>query len=552
MFNPSERIALAALDREASRADWLGLVESLRHEAGFWWLDSAMVDGRLGRLSFAGADPYLWLQSRGPDVEIDVRREIRRGLSIGQHRSQADPIDTARRLLPRADSVLYSTLSGGRSRHREWHEVAGLSDGLDLPFLGGAVGYFGYELAAQIEPRLHFDNRNDLDLADLSLAFVDQVLAYDHHAQRLWLLGLGFGGSGEGAHDAVGLDAREQALVRSRSLVDGLEARMDVVLRKPERKRERRSEPEPGRRRSDRRPGARAGDECDRTSSPEIESTVDASGYAKAVDTILEDIEKGNLYQANFSQRLSAPAPFDPWLLYTSLRRENPAPFGAYLTLPDDAAILSSSPERFLEVDLSRRVESRPIKGTRPRGENELEEVRLEEELATSKKDRAENLMIVDLVRNDLGRVCTPGTIEVPALMEVEAYAAVFQMVSTVTGTLAPGKDAFDLIQATFPPGSMTGAPKLASIGLLERLESVRRGVYAGALGYLDLRGRLDLSVVIRTFVWKDGVAHLHVGGGVVADSSPEGEYLESLDKARAPVAALVAAAAHCEDAEDA
>jgi para-aminobenzoate synthetase component 1 len=147
--------------------------------------------------------------------------------------------------------------------------------------------------------------------------------------------------------------------------------------------------------------------------------------------------------------------------------------------------------------------------------------------------------MIVDLVRNDLGRVCAPGSIDVPELMKIEAYAAVFQMVSTVRGTLATGRDAFDLLRATFPPGSMTGAPKLASIALLETLETVRRGVYAGALGYLDLRGGLDLSVVIRTIIWKEGRAHLHVGGGVVADSSPEGEYLESLDKAKAPLAAL-------------
>jgi para-aminobenzoate synthetase component 1 len=548
MFDPSQRIALASQDRQASQADWLRLIESLRLEAGFWWLDSAMVDGRLGRLSFAGSDPYLWLQSRGPIVEIDVRREVRRGLALGRHRSGADPIETARRLLPRADSILYSTSSRRISGHREWHEVAGLSDGLDLPFLGGAVGYFGYELAAQIEPKVHFGNRDDLGLSDLSLAFVDQVLAYDHRSQRLWLLGLGFGGSEEGGRESIRLDAREQALARSRSLVDRLEAHVDVVLDGPEDG----PKVEPRRGLSDGRSSVRTGGTYVRGASSEIESTIDASGYAKAVDSILEEIEKGNLYQANFSQRLSARAPFDPFLLYTHLRRENPAPFGAYLTLPDHATILSSSPERFLEVDLSRRVESRPIKGTRPRGENELEDVRLEEELATSKKDRAENLMIVDLVRNDLGRVCTPGTIEVPELMAVEAYAAVFQMVSTVTGTLAPGKDAFDLIRATFPPGSMTGAPKLASISLLESLESVRRGVYAGALGYLDLRGRLDLSVVIRTFVCKDDVAHLHVGGGVVSDSSPESEYLESLDKARAPLAALEETAASCEIAEDA
>jgi aminodeoxychorismate synthase component I len=267
-------------------------------------------------------------------------------------------------------------------------------------------------------------------------------------------------------------------------------------------------------------------------------STSDASGYAKAVDRILEEIGAGNVYQANFSQRLTLDAPVDPWQIYRALRRHNPAPFGAYLSLPG-AAVLSSSPERFLRVDGSRQIESRPIKGTRPRGDDELEDSRFASELASSEKDRAENLMIVDLVRNDLGRVCAPGSISVPELMNIEAYAAVFQMVSTVTGTLATGRDAFDLLRATFPPGSMTGAPKLASISLLEKLETVRRGVYAGALGYLDLRGGLDLSVVIRTIIWKEGEAYLHVGGGVVADSSPEAEYLESLDKAKAPLAAL-------------
>jgi aminodeoxychorismate synthase component I len=269
-----------------------------------------------------------------------------------------------------------------------------------------------------------------------------------------------------------------------------------------------------------------------------VTSSTDASGYAKAVDTILQEIGDGNVYQANFSQRLTIDAPVDPWQLYRALRVHNPAPFGAYLSAPD-AAILSSSPERFLRLDDARHVESRPIKGTRPRGDDAIDDARLEAELAASEKDRAENLMILDLVRNDLGRVCAPGSIAVPERMRIEAYAAVFQMVSTVTGTLATGRDAFDLLRATFPPGSMTGAPKLAAIALLERLESVRRGVYAGALGYLDLRGGLDLSVVIRTIVWKQGRAHLHVGGGIVADSSPEAEYVESLDKARAPLRAL-------------
>jgi para-aminobenzoate synthetase component 1 len=516
MFQPSLRIALAALDRPATPSTWLRLVEGLHAEPGFWWLDSALPDERLGRHSFAGSNPYLWLHARGNEVEIDVRRDISPGLAKGFHRIEADPIDCARSLLPRADSLIYSTRTTARSGNPSWHEAPGLSAGLELPFLGGAVGYLGYELASTIESQLHFENEDTLGLPDLSLAFVDHVLAYDHLSEQLWIVGLGFGD----ARSSSELGPRESAVARSRNTVDALAIRLERILSEglPIRS------TQPPRRQKP-------------TSRPFV-STSDASGYAKAVDGVLEEIGAGNVYQANFSQRLCIDADVDPWRLYSALRKHNPAPFGGYLSL-EDAAILSSSPERFLRLDGSREIESRPIKGTRPRGETEYEDRRLAAELAASAKDRAENLMIVDLVRNDLGRVCVPGSIHVPELMSIESYAAVFQMVSTVTGRLETDRDAFDLLRATFPPGSMTGAPKLAAISLLERLEHVRRGVYAGALGYFDLRGGLDLSVVIRTIVWKDGKAHLHVGGGVVADSSPEAEYLESLDKARAPLAAL-------------
>jgi para-aminobenzoate synthetase component 1 len=529
MFQPSERIALAALDRPASPSEWLRVVSGLHDEPGFWWLDSALPDGRLGRHSFAGADPYLWLNARGREVELEVRRDVRPGLSRGFHRFDADPIECARTLLPRADSIVHSTRTSARSGDPRWHEATGLSAGLALPFLGGAVGYFGYELARAIESRLRFENSDDLGLPDLSLAFVDRVLAYDHTAERLWVVGLGFGDGRSPGGDGP----RARAVERSRAGVDELFAAIEVRLLRSD-------DPDAGIASvsgTGRRPGISRASSLPSATLP-VTSSTDASGYAKAVDTILQEIGDGNVYQANFSQRLTIDAPVDPWQLYRALRVHNPAPFGAYLSAPD-AAILSSSPERFLRLDDARHIESRPIKGTRPRGDDAIDDARLEAELAASEKDRAENLMILDLVRNDLGRVCAPGSIAVPERMRIEAYAAVFQMVSTVTGTLATGRDAFDLLRATFPPGSMTGAPKLAAIALLERLESVRRGVYAGALGYLDLRGGLDLSVVIRTIVWKQGRAHLHVGGGIVADSSPEAEYVESLDKARAPLRAL-------------
>ena len=220
------------------------------------------------------------------------------------------------------------------------------------------------------------------------------------------------------------------------------------------------------------------------------------------------------------------------------LRRSNPAPFAACIELPD-VAVLSSSPERFLRVDAAGRVQSRPIKGTRPRGRSAREDAELSDALARSTKDRAENLMIADLVRNDLGRVCELGSVVVPSLMAIEPYASVWQMVTTVEGDLATGRDALDALRACFPPGSMTGAPKIAAMRYIERLEPVRRGIYSGALGYFDVRGGIDTSVVIRSIFVRHGRAHLHVGGGVVADSTAEDEYRESFDKATALLDAL-------------
>ncbi|MBY0400851.1 hypothetical protein K2X89_11180, partial [Myxococcota bacterium] len=226
MFKPGERIALAALDRPATPDAWLRVVDGLHGGPGFWWLDSALCDGRLGRFSFAGADPYLWLRARGNRVEIDVLRPVRPGLARGSHQLEADPFDTARSLLPRADSLVYSTRTATGSGNPLWHEVDGLSAGQGLPFVGGAVGYFGYELAMLTLPRVRCENRDDLGLPDLSLAFVDQVLAYDHASARLWLVGQGFGSVGT----PRGESARDEAMAASRACADALAARVEVLL----------------------------------------------------------------------------------------------------------------------------------------------------------------------------------------------------------------------------------------------------------------------------------------------------------------------------------
>ena len=254
-----------------------------------------------------------------------------------------------------------------------------------------------------------------------------------------------------------------------------------------------------------------------------IRSSFTRDGYLAAVQTVRDYIYAGDIFQANFSQRFEAPLRESPWTLYTRLRARNAAPFAAYMDLPD-ATILSASPERFLRIDRAGRVETRPIKGTRPRGLGPEHDAALGHALTESEKDRAENLMIVDLMRNDLSRVCLPGTVRVPELFTLERYATVHHLVSTVVGQLAPGGDALDVVRAAFPGGSITGAPKLRSMEIIAELEPSQRGVYCGSIGYWSLTGDLDTSIAIRTVVARNGRVYFSAGGGIVADSVPEQE----------------------------
>jgi para-aminobenzoate synthetase component 1 len=269
-----------------------------------------------------------------------------------------------------------------------------------------------------------------------------------------------------------------------------------------------------------------------------LRSSFTHQAYLQAVERVREYIIAGDIFQANLSQRFEAPLTEPAWALYRRLRVRNPAPFAAFLDLPG-AAVLSASPERFLRVDAAGRVETRPIKGTRPRGVGPEHDAALGQALTESPKDRAENLMIVDLMRNDLSRVCAPGSVRVAELFALEQYATVHHLVSTVIGQLAPGADALDLLRAAFPGGSITGAPKLRAMEIIAELESSRRGVYCGAIGYWSVTGELDTSIAIRTAVARAGRIYFNAGGGVVADSVPAEEYQETLDKARGLIDAL-------------
>jgi para-aminobenzoate synthetase component 1 len=271
---------------------------------------------------------------------------------------------------------------------------------------------------------------------------------------------------------------------------------------------------------------------------PNVTSNFDRLGYEAAVGRIVEHIRAGDVYQVNLSQRLIAPFAGSPLELYGRLRERNPAPFAGYFDL-GEFAIASASPERFLRLTASGDVETRPIKGTRPRGPTPVEDEANRRSLLASAKDRAENVMIVDLLRNDLGRVCEYGSVRVNKLCELESYRTVHHLVSEVVGRLRSDKTAFDLLRAAFPGGSVTGAPKVRAMEIIAELEPTARGPYCGSLGYIGFDGSMDTNILIRTMTVGRGWAQFPVGGGIVADSDPAAEYEETLHKAAGLLRAL-------------
>ncbi|MFE6054270.1 aminodeoxychorismate synthase component I [Kitasatospora sp. NPDC056446] len=369
--------------------------------------------------------------------------------------------------------------------------------GLGTEFNLGYVGYLGYELKADCGARAAHRS----PLPDAALLFSDRMLVLDHERHRAHLLCL--------AAEGAGADAEGWLTAASAALSDAA-----------------------------RDPAAMA-EEPDPAPLPRMTPRHGDSDYLGLIDRTLAAIGDGETYEVCLTNTLSAPGRIDRLATYRRLRRACPAPYAALLGFPE-AGVLSASPERFLRIDGSGRIESKPIKGTRRRGADHAEDARLAEELRTSEKDRSENLMIVDLVRNDLGRVCEVGSVHVPDLFAVETYATVHQLVSTVRGRLAPGRSAVDAVRAAFPGGSMTGAPKLRTMELIDELEGGARGVYSGALGYFALSGAADLSIVIRTLVAEPDRTTLGTGGAIVALSDPAEELAETRLKADRPASILV------------
>lgn len=354
---------------------------------------------------------------------------------------------------------------------------------LHFPFTGGAIGYFSYDLARQLEklPNLAKDQEQ---LPEMAVGLFDWVIIVDHINKETWLIGQG--------NDPDTFKHWAQ-LKRHISTQTAKTSQNFKIL-------------------------------------SDVQSNMTKNDYKKAFNKIKSYIRNGDCYQVNLAQRFSAQAQGNPWALYQKLRAANPAPFSSYLHNPY-VTILSSSPERFLKVK-NGQVETKPIKGTRARSKNPLKDQALLSDLIQSEKDRAENLMIVDLLRNDLGKTCQYGTIQVPKLFQPESFATVHHLVSTITGKLTPDKHALDLLRDSFPGGSITGAPKVRAMEIIEELEPNRRGVYCGTIGYIGYDGNMDTNIAIRTMIYNNNQIRYWAGGGIVADSQLESEYEEIKTKA--------------------
>ncbi|MGE3335856.1 MAG: aminodeoxychorismate synthase component I [Rhodospirillaceae bacterium] len=445
----------AAIIREIPYIDPASAFTPLAEDAYSVLLESADRHGEQGRYSYIAADPFRLITCSSYPWRVSVDGAPREG----------NPFD-----------ILAAEL-----KHFTWKPEA------PVPFSGGAIGFFSYELGGTLE-RLPPPKSTPLPF-DMMVGLYDVIAAFDHQARKAWI---------------IARDERRAAWLH----------------------------------------GALGTAETPVKEYPPVfwRSESRRNQHEERVSAAIEAIRAGEIYQANITQRFHTPlpekaAPFD---IYRKLKARSPAPFAAFLNGGNGLALLSASPERFLKCGADGRVETRPIKGTRPRGKTPAEDQANAAALQTSPKDISENLMIVDLLRNDLSRVCVSGSVEAPVLCGLETFASVHHLVSVVTGRLREGAGATDLLKACFPGGSITGAPKIRAMEIIHGLEPSARGPYCGAIAWLGFDGAMDSSIVIRTLVLNGGEAAAQAGGGIVADSDPAAEYEESLAKA-APLIAVLA-----------
>jgi para-aminobenzoate synthetase component 1 len=374
---------------------------------------------------------------------------------------------------------------------------------MNVPFFAGAVGYFAYDLGFVLEKKIALNKRAAGSIPQVYFNFYNTIIAIDHIKNEFHILSVGFPGRNYRMQKKIATENFKNAYKMIRRAKD--ERVDDCLGMKPKR--------------------------------TDFRSDFTKNKYIAAVVKAKDYIKKGDIYQVNLSQRLSSKSRASAVNIYMNLRRLSPSNFSAYFDT-GDFQIISSSPERFLNLS-GGRVVTKPMKGTRARSLNSVKDIKLRNELIRSPKDKAELLMIVDLERNDLGRVCDYGSVKVDTLREIEKYNSVFQATSTISAKLHPGKDRFDLLQACFPGGSITGCPKIRAMEIIDELEPLERSIYTGCLGYLSFCGNMDFNIMIRTILKQKDKVYLGVGGGIVADSEPVKEYEETLVKAKAMIEAI-------------
>jgi len=442
-------------------------------------LESVRGGEKWARYTFLGTEPAMVLRGRGTTMEV-----LRPGRAT-EIRTVTDPFEGLRQEVQRLRAP----------------QLEGLPR-----FFGGAVGYLTYDVVRYFE-RLPNSPPDDLDLPDLHMMFTDTLLVFDNVRQTLKIIANApldeFGSTHAAYQSAIAKIDQVAARLADRVTPPHLESAPD---------------------------GA----------EPIITSNQTREGYMRMVAAAKEYIAAGDVIQVVPSQRFEAALKVHPFNIYRSLRAINPSPYMFYLKLGDHA-LAGASPEVMVRLE-GREITLRPIAGTRRRGADEAEDLSLERELLADPKERAEHVMLVDLGRNDVGRVAEIGSVEVTELMVVERYSHVMHIVSNVRGKLRQGSDAFDAFRATFPQGTVSGAPKIRAMEIIDELEPARRGVYAGAVGYFSYTGNMDTAIALRTLLIKDGRVYIQAGGGVVADSDPAAEYEESVNKAKAMVRALGAA----------
>ncbi len=469
----------------------------LRGEGPSFLLESAEQGGRLGRHSFLGFSPRLvmrWIDGELVEWEDDAAN---------------DPAAEPTRRTPAPDP--YGAVAERLAAFR-------LAGGDELPFAGGAVGLFGYDLVRTVEP-LGEPNPDPLGLPDLALMVCELIVAFDHHRHEVSIVALAMS---DGTDDPG--EEFDASYARAVELIDRTRESL---------------------RREIPRPAAPDEEQLQPGAEVDWQSNMTQETFEGNVSRIVEYLYAGDAFQVVPSQRFSSPCPVEAFSIYRGLRAINPSPYMYFLDF-GDFEISGASPEPLVKV-AGGRVETRPIAGTYPRGESEEEDRANGEAMLADPKERAEHVMLVDLGRNDLGRVSRYGTVRVDELMTVETYSHVLHIVSRVSGELREGLGALDVLRSALPAGTLSGAPKVRAMQIIDELEPHKRCSYGGAIGYVDFRGDLDTAIHIRTVVVKDGQMHVQAGGGTVADAVPAREYAESLQKAEAVFRAVAVAVEHPE-----